>query len=145
MPKRDPNPAIPSIIEFTHCKSTISSLLLSTFSNNSTNESIPSNGINVAGGGRSKKKNNFLAAATFRGLGCTAGASHQVSVPAVIRTSADWQGKKARKKKHKRNSTKTCPGVLDGSGSTNCVDFQDVWCGHGIGFSSNLFASLIAS
>ncbi|KAI9097483.1 hypothetical protein K1719_025254 [Acacia pycnantha] len=71
----DPNPAIPSIIEFTHCKSTILSLLLSTFSNNSTNESIQSNAINIAGSGRSKKKNNFSPAATFRGLGCIGGDS----------------------------------------------------------------------
>lgn len=71
-------------------------------------------------------------------------------MPAVIRTSADWQGKKARKKKHKRNGAKnsngnrTCPGVLDGSGfnSTNCVDFQDVWCGPGIGFSADAAASV---
>jgi len=34
----------------------------------------------------SKKKNNF-SAATLRGLGCTSGASQQVSVPAVIRDS----------------------------------------------------------
>ncbi|XP_054813854.1 E3 ubiquitin-protein ligase MBR2-like [Prosopis cineraria] len=140
----DPNPAIPSIIQSTRCKSTISSLLLSTFSNNASNESIQGNGINIggSGSGRGKKKNNFSAAATFRGLGCSAGASQQVSVPAVIRTSADWQGKKARKKKHKRNSAKTCPGVLDGSGSANCVDFQDVWCGPGLGFSADAAASV---
>ncbi|XP_028805378.1 NEP1-interacting protein-like 2 isoform X2 [Neltuma alba] len=140
----DPNPPIPSIIEFTRCKSTISSLLLSTFSNNASNESVQGNGVNIggSGSGRSKKKNNFSAAATFRGLGCTAGASQQVSVPAVIRSSADWQGKKARKKKHKRNSTKTCPGAVDGSGSANCVDFQDVWCGPGIGFSADAAASV---
>ncbi|KAI9079138.1 hypothetical protein K1719_038864 [Acacia pycnantha] len=76
----DLNPAIPSIIEFTHCKSTISYLLLSTFSNNSTNESIQSNDINITGSGCSKKKNNFSAVATFRGLRCIVGASQQVSV-----------------------------------------------------------------
>ncbi|KAI9079743.1 hypothetical protein K1719_038364 [Acacia pycnantha] len=81
----DPNPAIPSIIEFTLRKSTISSLLPSTSSNNSTNESIQDNNINIAGSGCGKKKNNFSAAATFRGLGCTAGASHLISVPGFRR------------------------------------------------------------
>ncbi|KAJ7970338.1 RING/U-box superfamily protein [Quillaja saponaria] len=141
----DPNPQIPSIIQSTRCKSTISSLLLSTFSNTTNNET---KNTNVNSAINNKKKNNFTAA-TFRGLGCTAGASQQVSVPAVIRTSADWQGKKAEKKKHKRNSTKsnsnnTCQGVVDGANanSANCVDFQDVWCGPGIGFSTDAAASV---
>ncbi|MED6156004.1 hypothetical protein PIB30_010936 [Stylosanthes scabra] len=81
------------------CKSTISSLLLSTFSNN-----------NNDGGSQSRKKSNFSAAATFRGLGCTA----------VIRSSAEWEGKKVRKKKHKRSSK---------GGGGGGVDFEDVWCG----------------
>ncbi|KAK7320127.1 hypothetical protein RJT34_04861 [Clitoria ternatea] len=145
----DPNPQIPSIIQSTRCKSTISSLLLSTFSNNNTSSSssneTPTPTINV------RKKTNF-SAATFRGLGCTAGASQQVSVPAVIRTSADWQGKKTRKKKHKRNSNrnKVCHGgVLESSNNPSaggsgggCVDFQDVWCGPGIGFSADSAASV---
>ncbi|XP_027342293.1 uncharacterized protein LOC113855045 [Abrus precatorius] len=134
----DLNPQIPSIIQSTRCKSTISSLLLSTFSNTSS----PSNETHTING---RKKTNF-SAATFRGLGCTAGASQQVSVPAVIRTSADWQGKKTRKKKHKRNSSsnknKACHGGgLEGS-NPGCVDFQDVWCGPGIGFSADAAASV---
>ncbi|KAF3438599.1 hypothetical protein FNV43_RR21362 [Rhamnella rubrinervis] len=146
----DPNPQqIPSIIQSTRCKSTISSLLLSTFSttnsNSNANESLPTN-IN-----NNKKKNNFTSA-TFRGLGCTAGASQQVSVPAVIRTSADWQGKKVRKKKQKKNVSKNSSNnnnrdkVVDGSNSgfnsASCVDFQDVWCGPGIGFSADAAASV---
>ncbi|KAK7358189.1 hypothetical protein VNO77_00113 [Canavalia gladiata] len=132
----DPNPQIPSIIQSTRCKSTISSMLLSTFSNTS-NETPTING---------RKKSNFSAAATFRGLGCTAAASQQVSVPAVIRTSADWQGKKTRKKKNRRNSNKNkgChggAGVLEGS-NPGCVDFQDVWCGPGIGFSTDAASSV---
>ena len=75
-------------------------------------------------------------------------------MPAVIRTSADWQGKKARKKKHKRSSNNTkntnsskgaCngSGVVDGSSNpATCVDFQDVWCGPGIGFSADAAASV---
>ncbi|CAI8619961.1 unnamed protein product [Vicia faba] len=112
-------------IQTTRCNSTISSLLLSTLSNESAVSQQPTN-----------KKINFLsAAASFRGLGCTAGASQQVSVPAVIRASADWthQGKKARKKKHTRNTAggSIKNSVNDGSSAT-CVDFQDVWCGPGI-------------
>ncbi|RZC14088.1 putative E3 ubiquitin-protein ligase RHG1A isoform B [Glycine soja] len=131
----DPNPQIPSIIQSTRCKSTISSLLLSTFSNNTSNNATA----------HSKKKSNF-SASTFRGLGCTAGSSQQVSVPAVIRSSADWQGKKTRKKKHKRSNrsskNKTFHGgVLEGS-NPGCVDFQDVWCGPGIGFSTDAAASV---
>lgn len=142
----DPNPSsIPSIIQSTRCKSTISSLLLSTFSNNTTsgaNESLPSS---IA---TNRKKNNF-SSATFRGLGCTTAASQQVSVPAVIRTSADWQKKKTRKKKQKNSKNKT-QGIIDGShfqpnsnfNSASCLDAQDVWCGPGIGFSADAAASV---
>jgi len=115
-------------IQSTRSKSTISSLLLSTLSNETTTSQQPIN----------KKINFSSAAATFRGLGCTAGASQQVSVPAVIRASADWphQGKKTSKKKHKNSN--------DGSSSSSatCVDFQDVWCGPGIGFSADAAASV---
>lgn len=67
-------------------------------------------------------------------------------MPAVIRSSADWQGKKTRKKKHKRTTgggkNKTFHGgVLEGS-NPGCVDFQDVWCGPGIGFSADTAASV---
>ncbi|KAG6672936.1 hypothetical protein I3842_16G084100 [Carya illinoinensis] len=134
------DPQIPSIIQSTRCKSTISSLLLSTFSPTSsttTGETTPPTNST------SKKKNNF-ASAKFRGLGCTASASHQVSVPAVIRDSADWEGKKSRKKKKKnksnimeKESNKSHQGgMVDGSNSINCMDAQDVWCGPGIGFSA---------
>lgn len=134
-------PQIPSIIQSTRCKSTISSLLLSSFSNNSTsgaNESLPSSIITH------RKKNNF-SSATFRGLGCTASASQQVSVPAVIRTSADWEKKKTRKKKQTNSKNKTHQGIVDGLhfhpnssfNSASCLDAQDVWCGPGIGFSAD--------
>jgi len=139
----DPNPQIPSIIQSTRGKATISSLLLSTFSNNTSSSNNDTPTIN--GTAPSKKKSNF-STATLRGLGCTAGASQQVSVPAVIRSSADWQGKKTRKKKHKRtgNSGKNKTfhgGILEGS-NPGCVDFQDVWCGPGIGFSADTAASV---
>ncbi|XP_061353245.1 uncharacterized protein LOC133298023 [Gastrolobium bilobum] len=144
----DPTPQIPSIVQSTTCKSTISSFL-SSFSNN--NNTTSNETTHTSGQNRNRKKNsnnnsnsnNNFSAATFRGLGCTAGASHEVSVPGVIRSSADWQGKKSRKKKHRRNSNsnKTCHGVVDDGpshGSATCVDFQDVWCGPGIGFSADV-------
>ena len=67
-------------------------------------------------------------------------------MPAVIRSSADWQVKKTRKKKHKRSSSSSKNktfhgGVLEGS-NPGCVDFQDVWCGPGIGFSTDAAASV---
>ncbi|KAK2439597.1 RING/U-box superfamily protein [Trifolium repens] len=100
----DPNNTkqIRPIIQSTRCKATISSLLLSTFSNETTSQQPTNN---------NKKINFSSAAATIRGLGCTAAASHQVSVPAVIRASADWP-------------------------------HQDVWCGPGIGFSTDAAASV---
>ncbi|KAE9600252.1 hypothetical protein Lal_00045625 [Lupinus albus] len=125
----DPNPQVSSIIQSTSCKSTISSLLFSTFSNNTSNETKH----------KKKKSNSNFSATTLRGLGCKASASKHVSVPAVIRSSADWQEKKkSRKKKHRRNSDKN---ISNGSSSSaaaaaaTCVDFQDVWCGPRIGFS----------
>ena len=90
--------------------------------------------------------------ATFRGLGCTAGAAQQVSVPAAIRSSAGWEGKRVKKKKghqkRKKESLKLSSdnnnnsnnsngdGDLSGDGTLgNCMVMQDVWCGPGIGFS----------
>lgn len=108
-------------------KSTISSIL-STFSPNSDDPP--------------KKKYS-----RFRGLGCAAPA--QVSVPAMIRTSANWEGKKVRKKKMKKN--KNCvsddvvvDGVVDNAPATvpvqipaSCLVVPDVWCGPGIGLSTD--------
>lgn len=131
-----------TIVQTTNCKSTISSLFSSFSNNNTPNETKH----NIK---QNKTKNNNGNTNYFRGLGCTTGTSHQVSVPAVISSSEDWQGKKNRKKKHRRNSNskinKTCHGVVDdvpfqsssSFGATTCVDFQDVWCGPGIGFSSD--------
>ncbi|XP_021810887.1 uncharacterized protein LOC110754158 [Prunus avium] len=150
-PISDTDPT-PSIIQSTRCKSTISSLLLSSFTTN-TNETLPTSLNN-------KKKTNF-SSSTFRGLGCAASASQQVSVPAVIRNSADWQGKKVKKKKQKKNiNTKNNTsndkneykdktqhqGAVDGPSfglnSATCMDFQDVWCGPGIGFSAETAGSV---
>ncbi|XP_027358345.1 uncharacterized protein LOC113867304 [Abrus precatorius] len=136
-----------STIQSVQCKSAISSLL-SSFSN-TTNETTHERGHNSKNNNnnnmdknKSNKSNRNFSAATFGGFGCTAGESQKVSVPAVIRSSAEWQGKKNRKKKHRRNSnsnrSKTCDGVVVDDGSSgSLVDFQDVWCGPGIGFSTD--------
>jgi hypothetical protein len=117
-------------IQSTRSKSTISSLLLSNETTTTSQQPI------------NKKINFSSAAATFRGLGCTAGASQQVSVPAVIRASADWphQGKKTRKKKHKNSNDASSSSS---SSAATCVDFQDVWCGPGIGFSADAAAASV--
>ncbi|KAF1002579.1 uncharacterized protein LOC141700869 isoform X2 [Apium graveolens] len=115
----DPNPLkLPSIIQSTRCKSTISSLLLSSPPESST-----------------PKKKSFT---TFRGLGCAASA--QVSVPGVIRSSANWEAKKVRKKKDKGLKEKKNKGPFhavamvhgnsSASSSTSVVD-PDSWCGPG--------------
>lgn len=124
----DPDPQIPSIIQSARCKSTISSLFLS------------------SSGPPNKKKSS-----TFRGLGCTAGASQQVSVPAVIRTSAEWEEKKVKKKKkksppehkQKKNSNnEESKAVNFDRERESCVVFPDVWCGPGIGFSADTVGSV---
>ncbi|XP_051119740.1 uncharacterized protein LOC127243658 [Andrographis paniculata] len=135
-PERDPDPV--------RCKPTISSILLSS---SPANETTASN---------SKKKN--FTSATFRGLGCT--ASSQVSVPAVIRTSANWETKKLKKKRLKTKTKKSAhdkiPPVPNNSASaatsnnnpspqsslslalsSTCVSVPDVWCGPGMGLTTD--------
>ncbi|KAL3512219.1 hypothetical protein ACH5RR_024936 [Cinchona calisaya] len=139
---------IPSIISSTRPKPTISSLLFPTNDNPST---------------APHKKKNF-SSATFRGLGCT--ASSQVSVPAVIRTSADWETKKVKKKNQKSKTNKgpnsegaavvlggtttsTMTSVINNNNTNNnnnnnplslsssCVAVPDVWCGPGMGLTTD--------
>ncbi|KAL0797920.1 hypothetical protein Bca101_053094 [Brassica carinata] len=93
-----------------------------------------------------KKQLGFPQAASFRGMNCTAAAAaHEVSVPSVIRSSADWD-KKKKKKRNKKKKKKG--GYEDGSvrflsetrdvdGSSGCVAVPDVWCGPGLGFSTD--------
>lgn len=149
-PVSDTDP-IPSTINSNRSKSTISSLL---FPTNDHPSSAP------------HKKKNF-SSATFRGLGCT--ASSQVSVPAVIRNSADWETKRVKKKiqKSKKNEgpNSSAAVVLGGTATTstmtsmtntntsinnnnnnnplpislssNCVAVPDVWCGPGMGLTTD--------
>ncbi|CAL0332560.1 unnamed protein product [Lupinus luteus] len=128
-----PNPKISSKIQPTSCKTktktTISSLLLSTFSNTTTTKETTH---------KKKKKNTNFSATTFSGFGCKASASNHVSVPSLIRSSADWEDnkkkKRSRKNKHRGNSEKNSNNDSSNTSAT-CVDFQDIWCGPGIGFS----------
>nr|GME08378.1 E3 ubiquitin-protein ligase RNF126-A [Ipomoea batatas] len=114
----DPNP---HLISSSRSKSTISALLLAPFSPTSPTHDPP---ITLT-----PKKKNFT---TFRGLGCT--ASSQVSVPAVIRSSADWDSSRRVKKKKKLRSKKK---ALDVGGNNVNNPPADVWCGPGIGFATD--------
>lgn len=90
------------------------------------------------------KKTHFSAAARLRGLGCTAAGSQQVSVPAVIRASADWGRRKGKKKQNgflQKNSVGNQGQLSNGSNfccnsSGSCVVAEDAWCGPGIGLSA---------
>ncbi|KAK6931541.1 Zinc finger, RING-type [Dillenia turbinata] len=95
-------------------KPTISNLIRSTFSNNAT-----------------PKPNNHRRLSAFSGLGC-ASASPQVSARAIIRSSADWENKKAKRKTKKKKKKRTMM-----NNSNVVVDVPDVCCGPGIGFSSD--------
>ncbi|XP_057516206.1 uncharacterized protein LOC130797586 isoform X1 [Amaranthus tricolor] len=116
----DLNSQMPLIIQSTRCKSTISSLLLSTFSNRENTQN------------RNNPKKTFKNSA-LRGFGCT--AQPEVTVPAVIRSSADWDDREKKKKngvsskkKKKKNQHLQSGGVImeDSIGS---VGVQDLWCG----------------
>ncbi|KAL3640752.1 hypothetical protein CASFOL_015720 [Castilleja foliolosa] len=84
----------------------------------------------------SKKKNTFPTPAAFRGLGCTASASSQVSLPAVIRTSANWRPNKLKKEspnaKNKQpidiNINNNNNSVSQSSLSSAFTSSSDVWC-----------------
>ncbi|KAK6921223.1 Zinc finger, RING-type [Dillenia turbinata] len=119
------NPQITSSqVQSIGCKSSISSLFLSTFTNN--NNGNTSNESEV--GSINNKKKNL----SFRGLGC--GASPEVSVPAVIGSSAEWDGERRENRKNKKKITlkkkmmnETSSG--GGTSATACVGADDVWCG----------------
>lgn len=105
-------------------------------------------------------KKKIFTAATFRGLGCT--ASSTVSVPAVIRTSANWNANKVKRIKVKNKKihnnddnklqTNSSPAVIATNNiknnnsptsnpsqpsalSSNCGGVPDVLCGPGIGLN----------
>ncbi|CAA7029499.1 unnamed protein product [Microthlaspi erraticum] len=98
-----------------------------------------------------KKPLGFPQTASFRGMGCTASAAEEVSLPSVIRSSADWDARirKDKKKKKKKSKKKKNKGSYDDDGSIRflsgsrdvenggCVAIPDVWCGPGLGFSTD--------
>eukprot|EP00268_Persea_americana_P042691 TRINITY_DN4274_c2_g1_i3.p2 TRINITY_DN4274_c2_g1~~TRINITY_DN4274_c2_g1_i3.p2 ORF type:complete len:169 (-),score=38.11 TRINITY_DN4274_c2_g1_i3:13-519(-) len=92
--------------ETTRCKSSISSLFLSTFTPNTSSSS--------------SKKKGFASA-----LGCA--SPSEVSSPAAIRPSDDWQAKRVRKKKQRKKKQPTGPAVV----------VPDVWCSPGIAFAAD--------
>ncbi|CAN6938444.1 hypothetical protein HID58_073189 [Brassica napus] len=77
---------------------------------------------------------------SFRRLGCTSSASQQVSVPAVIRSSADWGATKTKSKNKNKGTGRESGGSVKilteaGDGGNACGAVPDVWCGPGVGFS----------
>ncbi|XP_068638864.1 uncharacterized protein [Aristolochia californica] len=103
----------------TRHKSALSSLFSVTFANNPP----------ALAAAASSKKMHFKSA-TFRGLGCASAA--EVSTPEnLVRSSADWQAKRIRKKKQRNGRKK------QSSGNNNMVFLPDVWCAPGIGFATD--------
>ncbi|KAI3946423.1 hypothetical protein MKX01_017639 [Papaver californicum] len=128
----DPTPQISPLLQSTRCKPTISSIFLSTFTTINNNNSInvtSSSSNNMKDNNTTTKKKNLSSSSSssFRGFGCVSTSSHQVSAPTVIRTSADWQTKKVRKKKQRKKQ---------GTNPTPLVVVPDVWCAPGIAFSA---------
>ncbi|GAB4845254.1 hypothetical protein Ancab_038664 [Ancistrocladus abbreviatus] len=128
----DSIPHIPSIIQSTRRKSTVSSLLLSTFSNTQTKSYA--NGSKSNDNRKKGSKHSGL-----RGFGCK--AHPEVTVPAVIRMSAEWgeekremrnkkggRSRERRKKGHQHND-----GLIEGRSQNGSVGAQHVRCGPGIG------------
>ncbi|KAG5522573.1 hypothetical protein RHGRI_034658 [Rhododendron griersonianum] len=136
IPDPDPDPQqMPSLVQSTRCKSTISSLLLSTFTPTNTTTTT--------------KNKATPSGSSFMGLGCAA-ASAQVSVPSVIRSSANWEDNQVRRKKKKQKRKKTRnQDVAMGSSSNNnasssiAVVVPDVWCGPGIGLTADAAAASV--
>ncbi|KAF9591883.1 hypothetical protein IFM89_008929 [Coptis chinensis] len=136
-----PSPQMPPLLQSTRCKPTISSLFLSTFTNNNNNTGTNESSSSSL---KTNKKMNFTSS-KFRGLGCTS-SSAQVSGPGdVIRTSADWQAKKVRKKKQRNSHKKKNDNQQVNAGNlnnpTSVVVVPDVWCAPGIGFSTDAAAA----
>ncbi|KAJ0256418.1 hypothetical protein HA466_0093810 [Hirschfeldia incana] len=94
---------------------------------------------------KGKKPNPFpQATSSFRSLGCTSSASQQVSVPAVIRSSANWDASDAKSKKtnkSKKNNNGGSVKILSEADRSGCGPVPDVWCGPGIGFSTDAVVS----
>ncbi|CAN8292731.1 unnamed protein product [Cochlearia groenlandica] len=102
-----------------------------------------------------KKQIGFSKTPSFRGMGCAAKSAREVSLPSAIRSAAEWDArisKDKKKKNHKKKKMmkKKSKGSYDDDSnsirflteSTDadngvCVAIPDVWCGPGIGFSTD--------
>ncbi|XP_056849495.1 E3 ubiquitin-protein ligase MBR1 isoform X2 [Raphanus sativus] len=109
------------------CKSAMSSFFL-----------LPSSSSSSSSSNETTKKTT----SPFRGLGCTSSASQQVSAPAVIRSSADWNPRKTKSKNKNRGTSRYSGGSVKiltevGDGGNACGASPDVWCGPGVGFSTD--------
>ncbi|KAK6925341.1 Zinc finger, RING-type [Dillenia turbinata] len=121
------NPQITSsLVQSIGCKSSISSLFLSTFTNNNNGNAINESEVSSI---NNKKKN-----LSFRGLGC--GASPEVSLPVAIRSSAEWDEERRVNRKNKKKKIKIKKKMLKnetssggGTSASACVGADDVWCG----------------
>lgn len=102
-------------------KSTISALLLSTFSNK--NNRICSNEPNHLNNNNQKKKKKKVNSASFGGLGCGSSSSEVIL------------SKKVRKKKQKKKMSKT--ETYKPNSQPVAVVEADICCGPGIGFASD--------
>ncbi|KAG2322513.1 hypothetical protein Bca52824_015726 [Brassica carinata] len=122
------------------CKSAMSSFFLLPSSSNEPNNTR-------------KKPNPFpQTTSSFRSLGCTSSASQQVSVPAVIRSSASWDASNAVKSKKTKSNKKNkgCGSynggsvkILSEADRSGCGPVPDVWCGPGVGFSTDAVVAVV--
>ncbi|KAF3519349.1 hypothetical protein DY000_02062513 [Brassica cretica] len=119
------------------CKSAMSTFFLLPSSSNEPNNRR-----------KGKKPNPFTqTTSSFRSLGCTSSASQRVSVPAVIRSSANWDATDAKSKKTKSKGCSYSGGgggsvkILSEADRSGCGPVPDVWCGPGVGFSTDAVVS----
>ncbi|CAN6802117.1 unnamed protein product [Brassica oleracea] len=121
------------------CKSAMSTFFLLPSSSNEPNNRR-----------KGKKPNPFLPkTSSFRSLGCTSSASQRVFVPAVIRSSANWDASDAKSEKTKsKKKGKGCSysgggsvKILSEADRSGCGPVPDVWCGPGVGFSTDAVVS----
>ncbi|CAF2182360.1 hypothetical protein HID58_026987 [Brassica napus] len=117
------------------CKSAMSTFFLLPSSSNEPNN---------------RRKGKKQTTSSFRSLGCTSSASQQVSVPAVIRSSANWDASDVKSKKTKsKKKNNGCSGysgggsvkILSEAERSGCGPVPDVWCGPGVGFSTDAVVS----
>ncbi|RWW52506.1 hypothetical protein BHE74_00041085 [Ensete ventricosum] len=74
----------------------------------------------------SPRKKQGLAAKAFRGLGCASESASQAFAPAAaaVRTSADWRGKRPRRRREKKKGERKNQAI------------GDVWCAPGMPFAA---------